>query len=234
LSVINRNRPEFRKSLYVAPVSMLPVMINALLISNNIAGLDDYYVSNELVQYTVCRITKDFDPDLAPYDLLVIPNGSDHVAMLKIKDKVRAFLDAGKALICSDGWFTDWVPGNQWVMDNARRTIDIRYHVKTDRYGLFDGVDLDELTFSHGMSGWWACGYIQVAEGADVVVEDTWQRPIIVLDEVSTNGLMLLTASGPLADVTFSGDREVALVRIYRNFLKRVQSKNNVVPMIAE
>ncbi|CCH54123.1 hypothetical protein BN8_03267 [Fibrisoma limi BUZ 3] len=210
------------------------VMVNALLISNNIAGLDEYYVSNELVQYTVCRITKDFDPDLTPYDLLVVPNGSDHVAMLKIKDKVRAFLDAGKALICSDGWFTDWVPGNQWVMDNSKRTIDIRYHLKTDRYGLFSDVDLNELTFSHGMSGWWACGYIRAADGADVVVEDTWQRPIIVLDEVSTNGIMLLTASGPLADVTFSGDREDALVKLYRNFLRRVQVKSRAIPVNAD
>ncbi len=100
-------------------------MLNALLISNNVAGLETYYVSSDLVQYTVCRITKDFDPDLMPYDVLVIPNGSDHVAMRKIKAKVRDFLDAGKSLVCSDGWFTDWVPGNQWVMDNTKKTIEL-------------------------------------------------------------------------------------------------------------
>lgn len=81
-------------------------MLNALLISNNVAGLENYYVSSDLLQYTVCRITKDFDPDLMPYDLLVIPNGFDHVAMLKIKDKVRAFLDAGKSVK-----LTEWLSG---------------------------------------------------------------------------------------------------------------------------
>lgn len=195
-------------------------MLNALLVSNHIAGLTDYYVSNELVTYTVAGITKDFNPDLTSYALLVVPNGSDHVAMLKIRDKVRAFLDRGGALVCADGWFTNWVPGNQWVMDNSKRTMDIRYVLKTDRHNLFDGVNVDELTFSHGMSGWWACGYIEAADGADVLLEDTWQRPMVVLDEVSTNGTMLLTASGPLADVTFAGDREVALVKLYRNFLR--------------
>lgn len=197
-------------------------MLNALLISNNVAGLENYYVSSDLVQYTVCRITKDFDPDLMPYDLLVIPNGSDHVAMLKIKAKVRAFLDAGKSMVCSDGWFTDWVPGNQWVMDNKKKTIDTRYKIQTDRYNLFDGLNVDDLTFSHGMSGWWACGYIDAADGADVVMADTWQRPMIVLDEVSTNGSMLLTASGPLADVTYSGSKNSPLVGLYRNFLAKV------------
>lgn len=197
-------------------------MLNALLISNNIAGLEDYYVSSDLVQYTVCRITKDFDPDLTPYDLLVVPNGSDHVAMVKIKDKVRAFLDAGNALVCSDGWFTNWVPGNQWTMDNSKKTIDIRYAVKTDRYGLFTDLNIDDLTFSHGMSGWWSCGFIQAAEGADVLVEDTWHRPIVVLDEVSTGGKMLLTASGPLADMTYDGSKKSPLVELYRLFLKQL------------
>ncbi|WP_046245785.1 hypothetical protein [Hymenobacter terrenus] len=199
-------------------------MLQALLISNGLVGLEKYYVSNELVQYTTCFITKDFNPDLTPYDLLVVPNGSDHVAMLKIKDKVRDFLDAGKALVCCDGFFTAWVPGNQWVMDNSRPTLEVRYAPGTDRYDLLRGFDLDELNFSHGMSGWWACGYIAAAPAADVVLADTWQRPVVVLDEVSTAGRMLLTASGPLADVTYAGRTESALVTIYRNFLQLVSS----------
>lgn len=203
-------------------------MLQALLISNNVAGLETYYVSSELVHYTVCRITKDFDPDLMPYDVLVIPNGSDHVAMRKIKDKVRAFLDAGKSLVCSDGWFTAWVPGNQWVMDNTKKTMDVRYAIQTDRYGLFDGLKVDDLTFSHGMSGWWACGYINAAKGADIVLADTWNRPIIVLDEVSTNGSMLLTASGPLADMTYSGSKTSPLVGLYRHFLEKVVAKKMI------
>ncbi|QJW92218.1 hypothetical protein HNV11_04485 [Spirosoma taeanense] len=204
-------------------------MLNALIISNNIVGLTDYYVSNDRVCYTIAPVTKAFDPDLMPYDILVVPNGSDHVAMLKIKDKVRAFLDAGKAVVCSDGWFTNWVPGNQWVMDNTKPTIEIRYFINTDRHRLFEGVRLDELTFSHGMSGWWSCGYIEAADGADVVVEDTWQRPIVVLDEVSTGGTIFLTASGPMADVTYSGEQDVALVKLYRNFLQLVAQKKESV-----
>ena len=194
-------------------------MLQALLISNGLQGLEKYYVSNEQVQYTLCLITRDFDPDLMLYDLLVVPNGSDHVAMLKIRDKVRAFLDAGRALVCCDGFFTAWVPGNQWVMDNSHRTQDVRYFPGPDRHGLLDAIDLDQLNFSHGMSGWWACGYIQAAPVADVLLADTWQRPIVVLDEVSTAGRMLLTASGPLADVTYAGQSDSALVTLYRNFI---------------
>lgn len=204
-------------------------MLNALIISNNIVGLTDYYVSNDLVTYTIAYVSGHFNPDLTPYDVLVVPNGSDHIAMLRIKDKVRAFLDEGKAVICSDGWFTSWVPGNQWVMDNTKRTMDTRYFLKTDAHKLLADVDIDELIYSHGMTGWWACGYIDAAPGADVVVEDTWQRPIVVLDEVSTAGLLFLTASGPLADVTYAGEREVALVKLYRNFMRMLVSRHELI-----
>ncbi|CCH02580.1 hypothetical protein FAES_4581 [Fibrella aestuarina BUZ 2] len=207
-------------------------MLNALLISNNIARLTDYFVSNDLVTYTVAAVSKPFDPDLTPYDLLVVPNGSDHVAMLAIKDKVRAFLDAGKTVICADGWFTDWVPGNQWVMNNTKRTIEVRYTLKTDRYGLFDGVNVDDLTFSHGMSGWWSCGYVEPSPEADVLLDDTWGRAIVVLDETSTNGTLFLTASGPLADVTYAGKQDSALVILYRNLIRHIARQQQPTPTV--
>jgi hypothetical protein len=37
-----------------------------------------------------------------------------------------------------------------------------------------------------------------------VLIEDTWQRPLVVVDEVTTNGIMVLSASGPLADLSYA------------------------------
>ncbi|MBA3832460.1 MAG: hypothetical protein H0X34_11330 [Chthoniobacterales bacterium] len=175
-------------------------MLHALVVSNGIVGLNESYVSNELVDYRIEVITADFDPDLSGLDLLIVPNGSDHVAMLKIKDQVAAFLDQGNTVCCFCGWFTNWVPGNQWIHDNRKATKDVFLSVRTDRYGLFDGLDLDKFNYNNGITGWWACGYIKASPGADVVLEDTWHRPIMVLDEMTTNGLMILTASGPVGD----------------------------------
>jgi len=205
-------------------------MIQAKVISNGIEGLDEHmFRPNELITYDFEEVTESFNPQLEGFDLLIVPNGSDQVAMLKIKDKVRAFLEAGNALFCFDGWFTNWIPGNQWVMDNSKKTIDIRYRIKTDHYNLFDGVDVKSLNFSHGISGWWACGYIEAAAGADVVMVDTWNRPMIVLDEVSTNGTMVLTASGPVADYTYAttddDDSMRDVGKLYRNFLTLIKKK---------
>ena len=207
-------------------------MLKAILISNNIEGIEKYFQSNDKVTYDICNVTKDFNPDLTPYDLLVVPNGSDQVAMGKIKEKVKDFLDAGKALICCDGWFTDWIPGNHWHIDNDKKSIDIRYFIKDDPHGLFKDLDVNEFIFSHGISGYWACGYIEAAKDATVILEDTWQRPIIVLDEKTTKGIMFLTASGPLGDITYDdkeGKKESSLRKLYKHFIQYlINSKEEV------
>ncbi|ARN78800.1 hypothetical protein BST97_12815 [Nonlabens spongiae] len=204
-------------------------MIKAAVISNGLEGLHHQFNSIEEVNYDILTIDAHFDPDLDLYDVLVVPNGSDHIALFKIKDKIKSFLDQGKALICVDGWFTRWIPGNQWIMDNTKKTIDVRYKIKNDRYGIFEDVDINSFIYSHGISGWWACGYIDAAPEADIVVEDTWNRPIIVLDEHTTNGLIFMTASGPLADATGQTTDDKSsmsdLPKLFKNVIKLIASK---------
>ncbi len=201
-------------------------MVHAAVISNQIVGLDDYFQSNPQVAYTFLPVDGRTDHDFLPYDLLVVPNGTDQIAVARLRPRIDEFLAAGKTVFCFDGWFTDWVPGNQWVMDNTKKTIDIRYAVKTDRRGLFDGLPVEDFTFMHGISGWWACGYIQPAPAADVVLEDTWGRAIVVLDETSTNGKLFLTASAPLGDSSYALTDDEALyaslAKLYRRAVERL------------
>ncbi|MEL6651963.1 MAG: hypothetical protein AAFQ87_14270 [Bacteroidota bacterium] len=202
-------------------------MIKALYIHNHIEGLSPCFQSNERVQYDAAYVGDPFEPDLMAYDLLIVPCGSDQIAMLRIKDQIRAFLDAGKTLFCFDGWFTDWLPGNRWIMDNSKKTIDVRYSLQEDPYHFFQDVNLNSLIYSNGISGWWACGYIEPASQAKVILEDTWGRAIMVLDEVSTAGKIVMTASGPLSDKTYATTddafSEADLARLYQNLLHIVQ-----------
>lgn len=198
--------------------------LDAVVVSNGLQGLDGMFPDDARARYRVVATSAAFDPDFSGADLVVVPNGSDHVAMQRAAAAVRRHLDAGGALFCFDGWFTPWVPGNRWVMDNSRPTRDVRYRVRTDRHGLLAGVPLDHLNFSHGMSGWWACGYIEPAPGADVLLEDTWGRPVVVLDEATAAGPMLLTASGPLANVAW-GDEHAGLLTFYHNLVDHVSAR---------
>lgn len=201
-------------------------MIKAAVIDNGIVGLRNYFQSNAKTQYDFLEVGETVPTDFSNYDLLVVPNGCDQVAMLRMKEQVQTFLNQGKTLFCFDGWFTDWIPGNRWLMDNSKKTIDIRYKIKEDKYDLFENVKVDSFTFSHDISGWWACGYIEPAPQANVVLEDTWGRAIMVLDEQSTPGKMFLTASGPLGDFTYgTTDDETSmndLVKFYHNLLNKL------------
>jgi hypothetical protein len=71
--------------------------VKAAVVSNGIEGLEKY-----LFQAISCNIhfrnNKEFSPDLDLYHLLIVPNGSDHIAMHKIKDKVLTFLNNGNTL----------------------------------------------------------------------------------------------------------------------------------------
>lgn len=201
-------------------------MIRALLISNGIQGLHKLFQSNDRIHYSIAEIGPGFDPQLDGYDLVIAPNGTDHVAMLRIRDKVKAYLDAGGNLLCCDGWFTDWIPGNRWLMDNSKKTIDIRYLLGEDPHGLSKQFSIQDLNYAHGISGWWACGYIEAAPGAEVLIHDTWGRALVVIDRVSTAGTILLTASGPLGDFgydsTDTDPSNTALVQLYHALLSLI------------
>ncbi|CAM2068328.1 hypothetical protein SCOR_23365 [Sulfidibacter corallicola] len=193
--------------------------LRAAYIDNGIHGLADAFPNQSYIEYTALPVGADFRPDLDPYDLLVVPNGSDHVAMFAIRDAVRGFLERGGALFCFDGWFTDWVPGHTWICDTQKPTREVRYLVDHAPEGLMDDVNLDDLIFMNGISGWWACGYIDPAPSAQVVLRDTWNRAVVVWDDRSTQGTLFLTASGPLGHYREYGGAN-GLTALYENALR--------------
>jgi hypothetical protein len=207
-------------------------MIKALLISNGIEGLHDLYQGNATISYEIAEVGPDFAPDLNQFDLVIAPNGTDNIALWRIRAKIADYLQHGGTLFCFDGWFTDWVPGNRWIMDNSKKTIDVRYLPGQDSMGILDKFSLADLNFSKGISGWWACGYIEPADGAEVLVQDTWGRALVVIDRVTTKGLMVLTASGPLADFSYATTDDdgsmAAMSEFYHALLSIVPQKISV------
>jgi len=194
-------------------------MLKGLVVSNGI-GAEAAYPSDSRIKYDVVATGDHFDLSLDGYDLFVAPNGTDHVALYRQRQAIADHLNRGGALLCCCGWFLDWVPGNRWIHDNSHPTREMRHCVGTDRQGLLRNVDLSHLDHNrHGISGWWACGYVEPATGADVLIQDPWGRAIVVLDTTSTPGTMLLTASGPLGDYSRYGVEAGPPQVLYDNFL---------------
>ena len=203
-------------------------MLKALVVSNDI-GAEQAYPSSSDVEYATVQIGPDFCLDLTGFDLLVVPNGTDHVALFRNREKIREFLNDGKLLFCMCGWFLDWVPGNRWIHDNSKATRDVRHFPGVDVFNLLHGVDLSKLDHnSHGISGWWTCGYIKPADGAQVLIHDTWGRALVVVDDSTTRGLMFLTASGPVGDYSRYGDTR-PVGQMYENLIRLAVLKTEVL-----
>ena len=201
-------------------------MLKALVVSNGI-GAEEAYPSIPEIEYVTVQIGPGFKIDVEGFNVLVVPNGTDHVALYRNREAIKEFLDRGHLLLCFCGWCFDWVPGNRWIHDNTKATKDVRHFAGNDRWNLLEGVDLAELDHNrHGISGWWACGYIEPAKVATPLIYDTWNRALVVVDDRTTNGCMILTASGPVGDYRRYGDAG-AIGQLYENVVRFAVMRNN-------
>lgn len=195
-------------------------MLNIALIDNGVEGATAYFGAGPGVVYRRERITAHWRPDFSNDDLIIAPNGTDHVALYEARAAVHAQLDRGGMLACFCGFFTPWIPGNVWRHDNRHPLKAVRYEAGADRHGLLDGVDIGQLSVEpHGISGWWACGEILTADPASVLLRDNFGRVVMVADDVSSRGLIVATASGPLGDADPTAP-SCGTARLYRNIIR--------------
>ncbi|MDE2155219.1 MAG: hypothetical protein KGJ32_04885 [Xanthomonadaceae bacterium] len=196
--------------------------LSIAVVDNGIHGLRGHFVDSPALRYRFEPIVRDWSPAFAE-DVVIVPNGSDHLSLYRARHSIEAVLARGGAVLCFCGCYTPWLPGTVWRHDNTRPNRDVRYHVASDPLGLMAGVDPQRLgTDAHGISGWWACGELVTACPQSVVLADTWGRPVLIADTRSTPGLIVATASGPLGD---RGGAEAAAdgpQRLYRNIIRAV------------
>ncbi|MGQ0697228.1 MAG: hypothetical protein ACT4PZ_03185 [Panacagrimonas sp.] len=199
-------------------------MLKAALIDNGVEGLSRYFASSAEVHYRTERITDSWQPDFSGDDLVIVPNGADHVALYQVREQIAAHLERGRSLACFCGFFTPWMPGSVWVHDNSKPLREVRYRIVKDPLGLMRDVDVDRLSVeSHGISGWWACGHIRTAHAASVVLADTFDRVVMIADTQSTRGLIVATASGPLGEPDPAQPSDGGSLQLYRNIIRAAQ-----------
>jgi hypothetical protein len=197
-------------------------MLRAVVVDNGIHGLREHFVNSPAIRYRFERITADWRP-IFEEDVVIVPNGSDHLAMLHARASIEAVLARGAAVLSFCGCYTPWLPGTIWAHDNTRPNIEVRYHVINDPLDLMGGVDPARLsTDDHGISGWWACGALHTARPDSVVLADTWQRPVLIADMGATRGLIIATASGPLGESDPDAADDQGVRRLYRNIIRAV------------
>lgn len=137
------------------------------------------------------------DLDLTQFNVVVIPCRTPADRLLPFVDKLRAYLDQGGTIVStgeSDSQL--WLPNVKftsqptnfwwWLTPGA----DLGVRVVKPEHSLF--TYLTEKDCTYHLHGWY-----EVPEGAEVLVVNERQLPILYVDEVTTKGRMVVTSLDP-------------------------------------
>ncbi len=184
--------------------------MNIAVLDNGIGYIPETYSTENFPghAFTIIPALSLGQTDLSTYDVFIAPNGTDHVALYRNREKIQSFLDDGKALLCFCGWTTDWIPGSTWEMqyDIPLRTYEITF--PNPSHPLLRGIKIDEVNISNGKRGFWVCGHINPAPGAEPLMVNNLNQAVMILDEHTTKGTIVATASGPLPGFAEEGSTE--------------------------
>ena len=155
--------------------------------------------------------------DLGQFDGLIVSSACDQEFLLVHKEKIRAFLDAGKVLSFSGHLFRPWLPGAGMFQPKTITSYkDYVVRLVAD-HPVFEGVRAEDLTFRKGVAGFFARGHHEPPAGAEIIAMLPGDEPIVYVDRVSTRGTILVHSGN---DLLASVDRDSTAGRIAGQLLR--------------
>lgn len=129
-------------------------------------------------------------------ELLIVPRHTDQEALWRARDRVRAFLDAGGVVASFIEHYRPWLPGGSYRHTDHRLT---RYTVqRAAAHPVFDPIPDRELYEFRGVVGWFAQGYLEPPDGAEVLLTDPAGEALAYVDRRSTPGTIIATSGADL------------------------------------
>jgi len=78
-------------------------MIGAAVIDTGLSWIGACYPATAAIDFSLLPARSAHTSDLHRHDWVVVPNGSDHVALWRARSAVSSVLERGGVLICGDG-----------------------------------------------------------------------------------------------------------------------------------
>lgn len=150
--------------------------------------------------------------DLTPYNVLVVTDFIDQEYLFENKEIIQEFLDAGKIVVACTHIFRPWLPGsNLFMPKNIYKYSDYEMQVvKEDSF--FRGVDMKELAYRKGVSGFYSRGYHPLTnKEAEVVLAFLDGTPITYIDRSTTKGTIVAHSARDLLTYA-TGDNSTQLI----------------------
>lgn len=133
--------------------------------------------------------------DLSAFNVLVVTDFIDQEHLYKHKEVIENFLNDGKIVVVNTHMFRPWVPGVGLFMPKEIRKHSDYVMEATTADSFYKGVDMQELTYRKGVSGFYARGsHPVVNKKAEIVLQFTDGTPIVFIDRDSTRGTVVAGA----------------------------------------
>jgi hypothetical protein len=126
--------------------------------------------------------------DLSQYSGLVISGRVDQEFLYRNREKIRAFLEAGKVVVYSGQLFRPWLPGAQDAVYLDVAELGGTDAVTYQPHPIFANINAADLgtNFIHG--------YYPTPDGAEVVIALADGKAVLYIDRTSTAGTIVLHA----------------------------------------
>jgi len=130
--------------------------------------------------------------DLSPYNVLVVTDFIDQEYLFEQKHVIENFLNEGKIVVACTHIFRPWLPGvNLFMPKTINKHSDYEMQVvKEDSF--FKGVDMNELAYRKGVSGFYCRGYHPLTnKEGEVILSFLDGTPITTIDRTTTKGTIV-------------------------------------------
>lgn len=134
--------------------------------------------------------------DVEQGGLLVVPD-TDQEALFAVRERIRAFLDAGGVVASCVRHYRPWLPGGHY--EPTRRKLTEYRVAKAAPHPVFDPIDELELHEYRGVVGFLAQGHLVAPQGVEVLLRDPDGHAVAYVDRQSMRGTILATSGANLA-----------------------------------
>lgn len=149
---------------------------------------------------------------LKPFSVLIVTDFIDQEYLYEQKDAILQFLNEGKIVVACTHVFRPWLPNvNPFMPKEIRKHSD--YEMKTTNTPeFFDGVNMNELAYRKGVSGFYARGYHPAPPyDAQILLTFLDGTPITYVDRTSTKGTIVAHSARDLTSYA-TGENTTKLI----------------------
>lgn len=163
--------------------------------------------------------------DLRSFSGIVVSSQLDQDFLYHHRRRIRTYLDMGGVVAFSGHLSRQWLPGVGCFQPKSVESHDDYAVIEATPHPVFEGVEMDDLTYHRDVAGFFARGHNPPPDHATVLLRLEDGEPIVYVDEESTEGTMFVHSGN---DLIGFGRRSSTAARVPDQLLAWIRTKSTV------